>query len=275
MKHWPFAKYVGCGNDFILFDNRTETFPIFSRLIRQLCHRQQGIGADGLLLLGNSILADFSVRIFNADGSEAEMCGNGLRCLVKWLIHLGFDLPLFRIEVMQSVLSARQKQNDIYLEMPNPKNIQWNLVLPYENQSLRLHYLNTGVPHAVIFVKDIENTDIFNLGTFVRNHPFFKPQGTNATFVEELDNKKLKIRTFERGVEGETLACGTGATAAALAAAQLRKLKGPISVATRSGEELVIDFRLQNQEFADVTLTGPAKCTFMGEVELSKYTQIT
>lgn len=266
---WSFAKYVGSGNDFILFDNRNQTFPIQPTLIQRLCHRQNGIGADGLLLLGNSSSADFSFRIFNSDGSEAEMCGNGLRCFVQWLIHLGYNFPVFRIEVMQTILTAKPtKNNAVLIEIPSPKNHHWDICLRYENQFLRVHFLNTGVPHTVIFTNDIDNLNLMKIGGYIRHHSLWQPKGTNVTFVEKIDHQRLKTRTYERGVEGETLACGTGAAAASLAAARLEGCPSPISVETRSGEILTVDFILENQTFSQVTLTGTAKCIFQGEIDL-------
>lgn len=271
MKRWSFAKYVGCGNDFILFDNRLQTFPTFPSLIQRLCQRQNGIGADGLLLLENSTKADFRLRIFNADGSEAEMCGNGLRCFVKWLIHLGFQSPLYHIEVMQDILTAKQTDNAICIHMGSPQSVQWDISLRFEHQFLRIHSLNIGVPHAVLFFEDIENINLLKLGAYIRNYSLWAPKGTNLTVVQKMDHQKLKIRTYERGVEGETLACGTGAAAAALSAARQNGFSSPIMIQTRSGEELKIEFSFENQKFSNVTLTGSAECTFRGEVDLGVF----
>lgn len=268
MKRWPFTKYVGCGNDFLLFDNRCQEFPTFPVLIQHLCHRQKGIGADGLLLWENSIKADFRLRIFNCDGSEAEMCGNGLRCFVKWLTNLGFKNHPYHIEIAQNVWTAMQTKQVVCIEMKSPSHIQWDISLHFEDQLLRVHYLNTGVPHAVLFVEDIEHLNLAKLGPYLRYHPLWKPYGTNVTVTQVVNSKKIKIRTYERGVEGETLACGTGATAAALAAAYQEGLLSPLNVETRSGEELKIEFLFAQQKFFSITLTGSAECIFLGEVEL-------
>lgn len=267
MKRWSFAKYAANGNDFILFDNRHKTFPIFPPLIQRLCQRQIGIGADGVLLLENSTKADYCLRIFNSDGSEAEMCGNGLRCFVKWLINKGYHPPLFRIEVMQHVLTAKVIDHTICIDMGCPRNIQWDITLRFENQFLRLHYLNTGVPHAVLFAEDIENINLLRLGAYIRNYSLWTPNGTNVTFAQKIDGSRLKTRTYERGVEGETLACGTGATAAALAAAR-DGFSSPVVIETRSGDNLKIEFSFENQKFSNVTLSGSADCIFQGEIDL-------
>lgn len=265
---WPFAKYVACGNDFILFDNREENFPASPTLIRQLCHRHYGIGADGVLLLENSRQADYRMRIFNSDGSEAEMCGNGLRCFAKWLISLGFPLPPYRIELVKDVLIVSQIQEAICIEMGHLQHVEWNISLSFGDQLLLVHHLYVGVPHAILFVKDITSIDCVGLGMFIRHHPRWQPRGTNVTFVQQLTPQKIKIRTYERGVEGETLACGTGATAAALATAYHYSSNSPITVQTQSSEELTVDFSFHHQEFSQITLTGLAQQIFIGETTL-------
>lgn len=269
-----FAKYVGCGNDFILIDNRLKTFPIRQPLIHLLCQRQIGIGADGLILLETPVKpdADFLFRIFNSDGNETEMCGNGIRCFVKWLASMGFHHDPYRIQTMQSILTAKQVENGICVQMGPPRNIQWDISLRFENQFLRIHYLNTGVPHAILFTDNIDEIEILKLGAYIRNYPLWMPHGTNVTIAQKQPGARLKIRTYERGIEGETLACGTGATAAALAAARHYQISSPICVETRLGDELNIGFSRDNQQFSEVTLTGPAKCTFMGEIDLALYT---
>ncbi len=269
--HWFFAKYVGSGNDFILFDNRTGTFPILQSVIQRLCQRQWGIGADGLLLLEHSTQADFRMRVFNSDGSEAEMCGNGLRCFVKWLASMGIQNQPYRIEIMQNLLTATQTGDAICIEMGSPRNIQWNIPLRFENQFLSIHYIHTGVPHAVLFVENIEEINLKKLGSYLRNYSLWMPTGTNVTMAQQTEQGKIKIRTYERGIEGETLACGTGATAAALAAARLYRWPSPVLVETRSGETLSIGFTIEGLKFSNVTLTGSAECTFQGEIELPFY----
>lgn len=272
---WSFAKYVACGNDFILFDNRQSLFPLSrSSLIPYLCHRQRGIGADGVLLLESSTLADFRMRIFNSDGSEAEMCGNGIRCFVKWLADIGFQGPVYRIETKERILTALQSDDMVSIEMGGPTDVQWDISLSYENQSLHVHHLNTGVPHTVLFVKDIDHFNLLELGSYLRDHPFWMPNGTNVTIAQQISPGEFKVRTYERGVEGETLSCGTGAAAAALAAAYQNRLLSPLTVRTRSGEELRVGFLEQRHRFTQVTLTGPASCTFRGEIDLPENEEI-
>lgn len=270
MKQWSFAKYVGCGNDFILFDNRQRDFPLCPPLIQQLCQRQLGIGADGLILLENTtkLEADFRFRIFNSDGCEAEMCGNGIRCFVKWLTNLGLHQASYRIETMQNILKASQIEQNICVEMGSPRNIQWDIPLRFDDQFLRVHYLNIGVPHVILFTENIEDINFLDLGPYIRNHSLWSPRGTNVTVVQKKEGQRqrLKVRTYERGIEGETLACGTGATAAALAAARHYQISSPVCVETRLGEELKIEFTCENQKFSQVTLTGAAKYMFEGKI---------
>jgi diaminopimelate epimerase len=266
---WPFAKFVGCGNDFILFDNRHGNFPLSQPgLIKWLCHRQEGIGADGILLLENSMLADFRMRIFNSNGSEAEMCGNGLRCFVKWLADQGLQRQIYRIEVMHRILTALLVKNTVCIEMGKPVNSQWNIPLSFENQLLNVHHLDTGVPHTILFVKDLTHIKFIELGAYIRNHSRWMPKGTNVNLAQQTGPQTFKIRTYERGVEGETLGCGTGATAVALAAAYQYHLSSPIIIQTSSGEELSIEFLQQEQDFSNVTLTGPVQGIFQGEIDL-------
>lgn len=290
-----FSKYAGCGNDFILFDNRSGFLSdLTSEAIRHLCHRQQGIGADGIILLEESDKADYRMRIFNADGSEAEMCGNGIRCLMKYIHELGFSAPLCTIETMQRLLKLRLHQGDVCVEMGDPTDVQWNFPLQIESETLTLHLLNTGVPHAVLFVDQIDSFDLLKWGPKVRYHPFF-PQGTNFNVATRPENGEISVRTYERGVEGETFACGTGATAAALAAAYVTRCSSPIKVRTRSNEILEVGFQYKNGLyhsqpklsrgpksklqagcgiFSAVTMTGPAKRTYRGEVSLRDCTII-
>jgi len=271
MKTWSFAKYAGCGNDFIIFDNQSNDFPLHRSVIQKLCHRHHGIGADGVLLLERSEVTDFRLRIFNSDGSEAEMCGNGMRCFVKWLMAKGYPQSVFHIKTMDNIITAESSGDMITLDMGKPANIQWNLSLKYDNRFLRIHSLNTGVPHAVHFVDNAEEVDILKIGSYLRNYSLWSPKGTNATFAQKMGSHHLKIRTYERGVEGETLACGTGAAAAAVAAAY-EGMEGPIKIETRSGDLLTVEFKSENNAFSNIKLTGPATFVFQGSISLNNLT---
>ncbi|CAF23166.1 diaminopimelate epimerase [Candidatus Protochlamydia amoebophila] len=265
---WSFTKYVGCGNDFILFDNRNGKFPFSIPLIQQLCHRQWGVGADGIILLENSTIAHARMRIFNADGSEAEMCGNGLRCLIDWMESLNILHSIYSIETNNHVLKAWKSASNITIEMGSPNKLNWNVPISFESKIYYVHSLNTGVPHIILFAENIEQFPLERMGPFIRYHPLWKPDGTNFSIVQHLHGQTFMIRTYERGVEAETLACGTGATAAALAAAFQYRLSAPISMQTRSGICLEIGFTLLNQKFTNVTMTGPALAVFNGSIKL-------
>lgn len=265
---WNFVKYAGCGNDFVFFDNRTNQFPWQQKqMIQRLCHRQFGIGADGVILLESSQHADLRMRIFNADGSEAEMCGNGLRCLIKFARDLGLKQEDYLIETMRRPLRASYRDDRIFVEMGSPLEVKWHLSL--SGSPHLIHFLNTGVPHAILFTDLLDAVDIHQLGPQIRYHEFFAPAGTNVNFVQPLSDHTLAIRTYERGVEKETLACGTGATAAALAASYLKQLKSPIQVFTQSKESLEISFHLENETFTNVKMAGTAHYIFKGEIDLA------
>jgi diaminopimelate epimerase len=264
----PFSKYSGSGNDFILIDNRNLVFPLRKPLIADLCQRQTGIGADGIILLENSARADFKMRIFNADGGEAEMCGNGARCLAKFIQQLGFTKSSYQIEAMKSVIYLHIENERISVSMPQPENFKWFQKLTINDLELTLHSLNTGVPHAVIFVDELENDQWMKLAPAIRSHPIFETSGTNVNFASVTQEGHLHIRTYERGVEGETLACGTGAIASALTAERLFRWPSPIQVSPKSKETLNISFKVANGTPTDVQLAGPATFIFEGWVNL-------
>jgi len=256
-----FSKYNGCGNDFILIDAQSQKFPVEeSRLIARLCKRCTGIGADGLILLEPSSKADFKMRIFNADGTEAEMCGNGVRCLVQFIHDLGHSGNKFAIETFERVLSGSWSADGISVEMGSPTDVEWTIDLEGES----LSYLNTGVPHAVLFVEDLKQIDILSLGKKIRTHPRFAPKGTNVTFAQVLGSQRIRFSTYERGVESETLACGTGAAAAALAYGHVMGQPSPVDVETREGDLIKIFF----DQNLNVTMKGPAQFVYKGQLPL-------
>lgn len=254
----PFSKYSAAGNDFILLDNRQKEFDYSYAPL--LCHRQEGIGADGVILWEEGERGEFTLRVFNSDGSEAEMCGNGLRAFVKFLKEKGVDRSTYQIENREGKLyKASFSANEwVKVEMAPPSGIQ-SLVL----DNHLLYFVNTGVPHLVLFSEDVEKAEVERGGRYFRNHPFFAPSGTNVNFVT-LKKKHLRLRTYERGVERETLACGTGSVAAALVAASIHQLPSPIQVEVRSKAHLVIHFQKEGDLFTQVTMEGPAKKVFEG-----------
>lgn len=265
----PFVKYSGCGNDFILIDNRFLGFSFSPTYIQKLCHRHQGIGADGVLLLEppKASKPSHKMRIFNADGSEAEMCGNGLRCLAQHIRSIENKHSPFFIETMHQQIKVSFQQDLVTIAMP-PYSAISQINLTIQSTPLVLHFLDTGVPHAVILA-NVEAADyLLSLAPVIRFHSVF-PRGTNVNIVSLLPDSSIAVRTYERGVEKETLACGTGAAAAAIVAAINYHLPSPITVHTRSGDPLHIGFRYSDSQFPledSITLTGPAIKIFEGIV---------
>lgn len=263
----PFSKYSGCGNDFIMVNNLAGHFPFEdSNLIRQLCHRQLGIGADGVILLCKAEKGDFRMRIFNSDGTEAEMCGNGLRCLMQFIQEQGFIRQEYSIQTMHRLLKVRLQGEHVEMEMGSPSNVLWDVPVETEGTKYQLDCMNTGVPHAILFVKDVDGINVNLAGPGFRYHEAFAPKGTNMNFVEVQGNR-LKLRTYERGVEQETLACGTGAAAAAIAAVKRFKLNLPVQVEFRSGDTVEVNFKETNGQIEDVIQVGPARKIFHGVID--------
>ncbi|MGA8164149.1 MAG: diaminopimelate epimerase [Waddliaceae bacterium] len=267
----PFAKYSGCGNDFILIDNRQQTFsPADRPLIKKLCQRRLGIGADGMIFLENGTRGgDFRMRIINADGSEAEMCGNGIRCLGKFIRQLGVPQNAFSVEVPGRLCHVQLENGDVSVSLGPPTQVQWSLQLPLQHRCFTVDYLNTGVPHAVIFTADVNTVDLAAIGPAIRYHPKLAPAGTNVTIASLSRQREIHLRTYERGVEGETLACGTGAAAAAIAAARKYGLSNPIVVNTHSRETLIFNLTWHQRVVQDVKMKGPATLVYRGEAAIA------
>lgn len=266
---FPFAKYAGCGNDFIIIDDRALQFPCGDKLqIQKICQRKFGVGADGLILLQTGGNADFRMRIFNSDGGEAEMCGNGIRCLMKFIAERVGPAQPCTIATLAGLVTMSIVDDKVVVELAPPAAMEWNLEIDLAKR-YRVHFLNTGVPHVVLFVDDhLASFDIAGVGRQFRQHPYFAPAGTNfnASFIAE--NGMVWNRTYERGVEEETLACGTGCIAAAIAAHKIKGLKSPIKVMTLSKEILDIAFELQGSDITNLTMTGSAGKVFEGSLLL-------
>lgn len=269
MRYLNFTKMSAAGNDFILVDNRRLALRGAARLARCLTDRRHSIGADGLILLEKSKRADLRMRIFNPDGSEAEMCGNGIRCLAKFAFDGKFCGPKASIETLAGVLDAAVRGDVVKIRMGNPGNLRLHLGLSIKGKNEIVHFIDTGVPHAVKWAQgSLEKTDVEGLGRLIRRHPRFAPRGANADFIAIRKGGCLAIRTYERGVEGETAACGTGAAAGALVAAVLKNLRSPVTVLTRGGENLKVYFSKTGGHFRDVFLEGPVRICFEGRVNL-------
>lgn len=266
---FAFSKYSGLGNDFVFIDNRNLFFPVEKELIQWICHRQLGIGADGVVLLQNSKYADYQMRIFNADGSEAEMCGNALRCLYLFLEELQIEGKSFLIETFDRKLQISRQENLICCEMGEVSDLELNKKVLLSNQIYKGHFVNTGVPHFVIIVDDIEKIKVEELGRALSFHEDFGPDRCNVNFIS-IKEDQIHIRTYERGVEKETLACGTGAAAAAVIAYYILKKSSPTLVKTRLGSFLKFSFEYRQGELSHLKMIGPANYVFRGEMSFKK-----
>jgi len=262
-----FTKMNGAGNDFVMLDNLDGRLQLGSAQIALLCDRHRGVGADGVLIAeppANG--ADFRMRYFNADGGEAEMCGNGARCFARYASRLTGKQGPVSFETPAGVIRARCEGADVRLAMSQPRDLALDIPIQLPGASLVVHSVNTGVPHAVVFVEDLENADIRGLGSALRHHPHFAPKGTNVNFVQIMGPGVVAIRTYERGVEDETLACGTGVVATALIVHERHDFPSPVSVRVRGGDTLLVAFEKEGNAYGGVSLTGPADFVFYGQI---------
>ncbi len=264
-----FKKMHGSGNDFILVDNRKMAIPLERgpEVAQMLCRPKFGIGADGLILIGESQVADFKWYFYNADGSEAEMCGNGGRCAARFAYTEGIADASMRFETIAGIISAEVSGKTVKLQLPTPEVIEPSMTISVREWNLTGSYLNTGVPHFVNFVEDVQAIPVYEMGRLVRHHEAFQPHGTNCDFVEVRDKDYIVVRTYERGVEDETLACGTGAVASAIACALLHRCIPPITVETWGGERLKVYFELTPEGVRDVFLEGEAIIVYSGVLD--------
>jgi diaminopimelate epimerase len=231
-----FAKMSGSGNDFILIDNRARVVDEgeLSRFITGICRRRTSVGADGVILIEASDAADFRWRFFNADGSPAAMCGNGARCAARFAFTHGIAGADMRFETEAGVIQACVDASRVRVKLTDPHSLRPAVRLDLVSGPHQVSSIDTGVPHVVVMASDLENTDVQGLGREIRLHPEFAPAGTNANFISPDSDGGIAIRTYERGVEDETLACGTGSVAGALVAALTLNLASPVRVRTRS-----------------------------------------
>ena len=282
MKKLFFAKMSGAGNDFIVFDKIVNPDLILdSNAIKRLCHRRNGIGADGIITIGDSDSYDFMMEYYNSDGSTGSLCGNGARCAIK------FAESTKRVKQQKAKFISNGKSyigevlNDSQVKVyfNEPQNLKYNFKVKAFDQLINASFVDTGSPHVVIniieilkdpekrqlFYENINDVPVYEIGKEVRNLPEFLPDGTNVNFYFIKDNQ-VYIRTYERGVEDETLACGTGNAATAIVINNLHKIAPPITLNTRGGDKLIIDFEKGNDIIRNLTLTGPVKVVFTGEI---------
>jgi len=274
-----FYKMTGAGNDFIVIDNRKKLIDAdhCQDLVRQACRHKLSVGADGMILIENDPEVDFKWRFFNADASEAEMCGNGARCAVRFVNLTGiFQKPRMAFRTLAGIIRAELLGDRVKVQMTSPHDLRTDLKLEAEGQSFSVDFINTGVPHAVLFAsgeKELDAVDVERWGHALRFHPYFQPAGTNVNFVCARDPHHLIVRTYERGVEGETLACGTGSIASSLIAAARGRAVSPVEVLTRGGESLAVYFEISGEKqnpsdarFKEVYLEGEARVAYEADL---------
>ncbi len=270
MKNLTFTKMVGAGNDFIVVEDLHKLDP--KKLALKMCDRTDGIGADGLLILGKSPKADYRMRIINSDGSEAEMCGNGARCLAVYIAkEKKPGKKTFSLDTLAGIVLGEAKNEIATVRLSDPKGYEPNISILVHDQKLDVSYIDTGVPHTIVFVDELEKIDVETIGRTIRFHERFAPRGTNVNFVEQINNNLVAVRTYERGVEDETKACGTGSVAAGIVGflkanpgVQTIK-KAKMNVRTKSGEVLEVSFQLLEGRIMNVWLKGSGKFIARGE----------
>jgi diaminopimelate epimerase len=256
-----FFKYQGTGNDFILVDNRKNGISLSTNQIKDLCDRRFGIGADGLMLLNEKTGYDFEMKYFNADGKEGSMCGNGARCMIKFVSHLGMHRELYKFLAVDGAHEAEiDIDGTVSLKMNDVRTIR-----KFHSDFI----LDTGSPHYIKMVNGVMNTDVVKKGFEIRHSKEFEEEGINVNFVEQTDEPdKIIVRTYERGVEDETLSCGTGVTAAALVCYHNENGFNEVEVMT-SGGKLTVEFdRVDDDRYENIWLCGPAEKVFEGTLEI-------
>jgi diaminopimelate epimerase len=263
-----FARMHGCGNDFVVMDDReSHWYAQRHALARALCDRRKGLGGDGLLLIRSDTDVDFAMSYINASGMDGEMCGNGARCIVRRAHDLGLIGTSTSFRSDAGMMQANLLGDDISLVMTSPSPAELGLSLTAGGETWLGHGIDTGVPHLVIFVTGIETINVARFGPPLRHHPHF-PRGVNANFAERVGPNRYRVRTYERGVEAETLACGTGSVATALIAHLLGEAESPVTIIPSGGGELQITFSpREDGRFADVRLAGPAETIACGTLD--------
>ncbi len=271
-----FVKMTGAGNDFVLIDNRSMKISAdWGILTPKLCDRRYGIGADGLLVVEPSGRAAFMMKYYNADGSYGGMCGNGGRCISRYVMGTN-KVSQVAFEALDHIYHAQARGAEVELAMKNPTPLKSMPPMSLLGEKLKVHFIDTGAPHAILLMDElperlkteIERTGLMEIGSAIRYHEAFQPSGTNVDFLHLRGENQVEMRTYERGVEEETLACGTGAVASALAVATLYGYSSPLSVITRSREVLKVEFQKEGVGFRNVRLIGSAKIVFCGEIEV-------
>jgi diaminopimelate epimerase len=263
-----FYKMSGSGNDFIIVDNRDKIVDETDLLnfIVKVCRRKMSVGADGFILVENTEGADFKWRFFNSDGSVAEMCGNGARCVARFAYLTGIAGPEMSFETGAGIVEAQVAGESVKIKMTDPSDLKTDYTLELKDRSISVSSINTGVPHVVMVTDTLDDVEVVKMGREIRFHDMFAPAGTNVNFICPIKDDTIGIRTYERGVEDETLACGTGSVAGALIMARKMKIDAPINVLTRSGVNLKIYYKEKNAAYQDIYLEGDARIIYRAEL---------
>jgi len=264
-----FTKMHGAANDFVLIDDREGKVPWEDHfLMAALAARRTGIGCEGVILVQKSDKADFRMRFLNPDGTEVEMCGNGSRCAAAFAHAIGVSGKALTMETMCGLVDAQLTESGVCVWMPEPTKRTYGLELKVGSETIRGDFINTGVPHFVVPVPNISTVDVQGLGRALRLHPAFAPDGTNVDFVTFRAPNRMTMRTYERGVEAESGACGTGAVACVVVAVETAGFSLPTFVKTPSGYDLTVAGDWRHHKCTGLTLSGPVKFVFKGEIEL-------
>jgi diaminopimelate epimerase len=268
MENIDFYKMSGSGNDFIIIDNRKRIVDEAGMMnfVANVCRRKMSVGADGLILIEDADAVDFKWRFFNSDGSVAEMCGNGARCAARFAYIKGIAGTEMSFETEAGIIHAKVARDQVKIKMPDPADLKTDYALELENSTLSVSSVNTGVPHVVVEADNIDDIEVVKLGREIRFHDVFDPAGTNVNFVCLQNDDIVAIRTYERGVEDETLACGTGAIACAIVISYKKKIKSPVKVMTRSGGYLYIYYKVKQGRFYDIFLEGDARIIYKAQL---------
>ncbi len=261
-----FYKCSGSGNDFILIDNTNGSLRVKNpaEFAKKICRRKVSVGADGLIIIERSDSVDFRWRFFNSDGSEPGMCGNGGRCAARFAFMRRIAKRRMSFETLSGIIDAEVDGENVKIRLTAPHSLVMDECIVVGRKKIIVDSINTGVPHTVCFVDNLEGIDVFATGRAIRMHKHYRPAGTNANFVSVSDPHTIHVRTYERGVEDETLACGTGSVASALIASRRGWVESPVDVHVRSGEVLKIYFKKTKSGFKDVYLEGKVTIVYRG-----------
>ncbi len=282
MKKYFFTKLSGAGNDFILFDKKINSdLELNKDFIQKICKRNTGIGADGVLIINENSNVDFTLNYFNADGSSGSLCANGARCAIFYAYNAGWTKnKIVNFFFNDDIYSGKVIEDEVVkFIFKSPAKMKFNFKVKASNQLINASFVDTGSPHVVIEIKDvlrnfkdlssfyndINNFPVFELGKEIRFHKDFMPNGVNVNFIK-IENDIIKIRTYERGVENETLSCGTGTVASAVVINKVKKINPPLKFIAKSEDTLIVDFAVENGEYKNISLTAPAKIIFNGEI---------